>query len=64
MTVAQVMQAIGCTEDQARALVLHVAATPKVDQGAWEKIERSIKHCLTCGKKQWHDGDQCIVCLR
>ena len=56
MTVAQIMQAIGCSEAQARVLIAHVG------QGTWATTERTIKHCVTCGKRQWHDGGQCSVC--
>jgi hypothetical protein len=62
MTVAQIMQAIGCTEEQAMVLASHVATAPKIEQGAWVTTERTIKHCATCGKRQWHDSEQCIVC--
>lgn len=62
MTVEQIMQAIGCTEEQARGVAEHFQATAKVEQGTVTVTARTIAFCPTCGKRQWHDGDMCIVC--
>ena len=64
MTVEQIMQAINCTEEQARDLLAHAATTPKIERGTWTTTQRTIKYCATCGKRQWHDGDVCIKCSK
>jgi hypothetical protein len=62
MTIEQIMQTIGCTEAQARDLMVHIEVAPKVQLDTWTKTERTIRLCTSCGKRQWHDGDNCIVC--
>ncbi len=63
MTTEQIMQAVGCTEEQARDLQAHIQTSAvRVEQGTITTIQRTIAHCPTCGKRQWHDGQTCIVC--
>jgi hypothetical protein len=64
MNIEAIIATIGCTEEQARALAAHIAATPKAEQGTWVTTERTIKRCAACGKRQWHDGDACVVCSK
>ena len=59
MTIEQIMQTIGCTEEQARGLLAHFQATT---QDTVTVTVRTIAYCPACGKRQWHDGDICIVC--
>lgn len=62
MTIEQIMQAIGCTEEQAKGLRAHFDATAKVEQGTITITERTIAFCGQCNKRQWHDAGACIVC--
>lgn len=55
MTIEQIMQTIGCSETQARELLSHVAATPKVERGTWQTTQRTIKFCAD---GPCHDGCQ------
>lgn len=65
MTVEQIMTAIGCSEEQAREFIAHIAATPAVqvvESGTWNVTTTHGAHCDTCQRRTFHDEQGCCSC--